>query len=262
MIGLIHAIGMLAAGLLLALINVGLNTEWNYFLAGLFAYGIVVAVIRLTKMVLSRRARGQEEPSTAPAPAHLADTHSEPRYSRTAIVGACFATLGLLMAAPVLLQPQVVPAWGGLFLLFGPATILGWIAVTQIRRSAGQLRGMGLAVFDGLLFPLLALDGVFAGVGKGLVRIFVEFNSNFSNLNNSHVHPAFITRLANLLSQHYELAPLIAVLIMLAVDVLVIRAVWRAVNRPVAAPPITENRLSAASASDSYQAMIASCLLA
>ena len=39
-------------------------------------------------------------------------------------------------------------------------TFLGWIAVTQIRRSAGRLYGLGLAVFDGLLFPLLALNGV------------------------------------------------------------------------------------------------------
>ena len=29
------------------------------------------------------------------------------------------------------------------------ATILGWIAVSQIRRSAGKLYGLWLAVFDG-----------------------------------------------------------------------------------------------------------------
>ena len=259
MIGLIHAIGMLAAGLLLALINVGLNTEWNYFLAGLLAAGLVVEVLRLAKMALSRRVRGQEVPSPASAPAHLTDTLAEPRFSRTAIVGACFAALGLLMAASVLLQHQVMRAWGGLSLLFGPATILGWIAVTQIRRSAGKLCGLGLAVFDGLLFPLLVLDGVFAGVGKGLVRIFVEFNSNFSNLNNPQVHPSFITRLANFLSQHHELAPLIAVVIMIVVDLLVIRAVWRAVNRPVAALAIAETQAATAAAPNPPLATIAFC---
>jgi hypothetical protein len=37
-------------------------------------------------------------------------------------------------------------------------TILGWLAAAQIRRSAGGLHGLELAVFDGLLFPLLGLD--------------------------------------------------------------------------------------------------------
>ena len=36
-------------------------------------------------------------------------------------------------------------------------TILGWVAVVQIRRSGGKLHGMWLAVFNGLLFPLLAV---------------------------------------------------------------------------------------------------------
>jgi len=37
-------------------------------------------------------------------------------------------------------------------------TALGWLAVTQIRRSAGTIYGLGLALFDGLLFPLLVFD--------------------------------------------------------------------------------------------------------
>ena len=35
-------------------------------------------------------------------------------------------------------------------------TVLGWLAVSRIRRSGGKLRGLGLAVFDGLLFPMIA----------------------------------------------------------------------------------------------------------
>jgi serine/threonine protein kinase len=38
------------------------------------------------------------------------------------------------------------------------ATILGWVAVLQIRRSSGKVYGMWLAVLDGLIFPLLVLD--------------------------------------------------------------------------------------------------------
>jgi hypothetical protein len=48
----------------------------------------------------------------------------------------------------------------GFYLAAIGATMLGWVAISQIRRSAGKLRGMKLAVFDGLLFPLLALNGL------------------------------------------------------------------------------------------------------
>jgi uncharacterized integral membrane protein len=39
-------------------------------------------------------------------------------------------------------------------------TILGMISISQIRHSAGKLHGLGLAVADTLLFPLLALLGI------------------------------------------------------------------------------------------------------
>lgn len=37
------------------------------------------------------------------------------------------------------------------------ATVLGWVAVAQIRRSGGRRTGLWLALLDGLLFPLLGL---------------------------------------------------------------------------------------------------------
>jgi hypothetical protein len=40
------------------------------------------------------------------------------------------------------------------------ATCLGWMAVRNIRRSSGRQSGLALAVFDGLLLPLLGLDMV------------------------------------------------------------------------------------------------------
>ncbi|MEI8292168.1 MAG: hypothetical protein WCH99_22080, partial [Verrucomicrobiota bacterium] len=125
--------------------------------------------------------------------------------------------------------PGIVLIGLGILGVFG-TTILGWIAVSQIRRSTGKIYGLGLAVFDGLLFPLLTLDGVFVWVVRRLVQIFVEFYSNFSNLNNPQVHPSFTTQLANLFSQHSELVAFIAVSIIIVVDFLIIRAVWRAVN--------------------------------
>ncbi len=39
-------------------------------------------------------------------------------------------------------------------------TILGVVAIGQIKRSRGRLYGMPLAVFDALVFPLLLLDMV------------------------------------------------------------------------------------------------------
>ncbi|HWB60141.1 MAG TPA: hypothetical protein VG733_11660, partial [Chthoniobacteraceae bacterium] len=46
--------------------------------------------------------------------------------------------------------------------LSGPfaTTILGCIAISQIRRSNGKIHGLGLAVFDALFYPLLALAGI------------------------------------------------------------------------------------------------------
>ena len=55
----------------------------------------------------------------------------------------------------ILFRKAVLPA--GLLALFA-STILGWIAVARIRGSAGRLRGLRLAAFDGLFLPLLAVD--------------------------------------------------------------------------------------------------------
>ncbi len=45
----------------------------------------------------------------------------------------------------------------GVTTAFG-ATILGGVALTQIRHSAGRLFGSGLALFDALLFPIVVID--------------------------------------------------------------------------------------------------------
>ena len=101
------------------------------------------------------------------------------RFSRAAIWGATWVPLFFTLAL-VFFGKKVVsgedhgPAWWQTLLTFtllplGVAapfgtTILGWISVTQIRRSAGKLYGLGLAVFDGLLFPLLMLDALVIGL--------------------------------------------------------------------------------------------------
>jgi len=110
------------------------------------------------------------------------------RFSRAAIVGACwapFAIIGAPFIAVVVLAFQgdqrapgvpellvLLPfALPGVAAPFG-TTILGIVAITHIRQSAGRLYGMGLALFDALLFPLLALNAaiiaVFLSAGMGL----------------------------------------------------------------------------------------------
>ena len=108
-------------------------------------------------------------------------------------------------------------------------TILGWISVGKIHRSAGKLYGLGLAVSDGLLFPLLALD----------VAIWL-FVGNLWSANPPEVsHPV-----GRCLAEHEIIIPLFALLACGLVDFFIVRRVWRAVNKPVGggtnALPVTE----------------------
>jgi hypothetical protein len=47
------------------------------------------------------------------------------------------------------------------------ATILGIVAISQIRRSNGALYGLPLAVTDALFFPLILLDAVLVALIAG-----------------------------------------------------------------------------------------------
>ena len=165
-----------------------------------------------------------------------------PRFSRTAIAGACWTTFVVVGLVPlfIALKPVSVPAgsppvgvsW--LVLLIGLplallgltapfiTTIFGWVAVSQIRRSAGKLYGMWLAVFDGLLFPLLAVDAVLLAVCMITADAITGTDS-----------PENRARAACILGW---------VLLSLMIDWLIIRAVWRAVNKgPVMPPAISGN---------------------
>src|ERR1035437_7654862 len=118
---------------------------------------------------------------TVPAEAR-GETIEELRLSRTALAGAiwaafvflaCLGLVGARYAAPaaqhtglpwrqmvlIVLMISLVPL--GITAPFG-TTLLGWIAVAQIRRSVGRLYGLRLAFLDGMLFPLVALAGLLA----------------------------------------------------------------------------------------------------
>ena len=186
------------------------------------------------------------------------------RFSRAAIAGAVLVCFGLLltpfllwMLAQILLDshwnPSIAEAifttiYGVLWLTCaGGGTFFGWIALAHIRRSVGDFRGLGLAVFDGLLFPLLILDGICGGVLVGLTRTFVTFHVNLANLNNPQVHPSVVTRLANQLSQHPEIALFVTVLLLLVVDFRIVRAVWCALNKGTAPQVPSAARIGAGS---------------
>ncbi len=114
----------------------------------------------------------------APAPNSPADTKSPiaPRFSLMAIVAACCAGLGLAATGFVfvstLTQSYSKPPWEfiassslllPLLVLLSLATVLGWVAVSQIQRSGGKLCGLAVATFAGLALPLLVLDGPLIG---------------------------------------------------------------------------------------------------
>jgi len=125
-------------------------------------------------------------------------------------------------------------------------TILGWIAVSQIRNSPGTLRGLRLAVTMGLAFPLIALAsmivaGVIFGIGKYLVLS--------STSGAVYDGPPWT---------EYWWLVLAAGFVAIAIDIWIIRRVWRAVNEPKSrgreptnggSSTIPENRSQLASAS-------------
>ncbi len=116
----------------------------------------------------------------AVAPATGQGPSVQRRFSRAAIVGALFAPFFLFVLAGFfgvsyhVIRPGSQPIIYNWFRIFGllviiplsvigvvapvVTTVCGFVAISQIRHSAGRLYGLGLAVFDALLFPLLLLD--------------------------------------------------------------------------------------------------------
>ena len=110
--------------------------------------------------------------------------------------------VGLMLIVPFLLL--------GFSSVFG-TTILGFVAISHIRHSAGRLYGMGLALFDALLYPLLVLDAVIIACGWFVFRI-----------------PAVL-----LLPGVFRLAftVLLTGVICIIIDFFIIRLAWRKANK-------------------------------
>lgn len=174
------------------------------------------------------------DPNVAAAPS---------RFSRTAVVGACLVGMGLLSlvlsflvdatatrsaAHNGVIEPNhsamsVTPALIGAALLYGFfAALLGWISVSQIRRSGGRIHGLWLAVFDGLLPPLLALDALIFAAFAGAVH-FLRGGTDM------HM-PVWLRLLLFALG-------VLTIALVVWVDFRITRAVWRAVNPGAAGAP-------------------------
>lgn len=107
----------------------------------------------------------------APPVVHSPGSVEAPQWSQKAIWGAVLTALSLPL--PLLLFGVVVYKGGGIGiwemliclaanLAFGlPGTILGWMALSDIRTQRGRLRGLPFAVFSAMTWPLLIL---FAGM--------------------------------------------------------------------------------------------------
>ncbi|MDQ3332337.1 MAG: ABC transporter permease, partial [Planctomycetota bacterium] len=167
----------------------------------------------------------EDEPAPPPAEA------ISPRLSKRALVG-----VGCLAAVPLaavcfgiasLFRDDVIiglfVAVGGLLAFTGlfATTILGWLAIGDIRRSNGRVYGLPLAVFDGLLFPLVLIDVVLLGVSFGAAALAVSSGFRITGEYGWDGNIAIIA------------IPTALILIGL-VDLLIIRLVWRRMRPRVA----------------------------
>jgi len=199
-------------------------------------------------------------------------------FSRAAIVGACWIPVTFLSFVAVALASYQVrsgtaaelpagPEWWQLAIMVptiilgvaGPfgTTILGWIAVAQIRRSAGRIYGLQLAVLDGLVFPLMTVSAVIAMGGVALAKMFVDFYANPSVINDPRINPPVVTRLANWASLNVEVMVFLSVITAIVVNVLIVRAVMRAVRSPLPASTGAASHDGSESKNDSTLASIA-----
>lgn len=129
----------------------------------------------------------------------------------TALVGVTIASLG--------------------FICILGTTFLGWVALGQIQRSNGRLRGRPLAMLEGLFLPVLLVDTaiIFALlIANKLVNVCL-LSASFPVLQVS----AFIN------VPHYLLWLFITAAVVIGVDYTIINRAWRAANRPGIAGPGT-----------------------
>ena len=105
-------------------------------------------------------------------------------------------------------------------------TILGWINVRQIRRSDGMQAGLGIAVFEGLFFPVIAFSGL---LGWGTYKLLELLLKATEPSQTEFGDPGQVTILV------------MTALLVLAAALNIVVVVWRAVNKPPHSQPIIDS---------------------
>ena len=98
---------------------------------------------------------------------------SKPKISRYAVSGAIILPLGLLVF--LLVFPTNLPttltalliALGGIAII--ASTTMGFLAIRQIRSTAGRYSGIRLAVFLSLFYPIILLDLLLFALGWSIL---------------------------------------------------------------------------------------------
>ena len=174
------------------------------------------------------------------------------RFSRTAMVGAVCVPLSFLpiiwfvavvknmteSATPMTHDTSwlnilfsIVGFMGLVLILPLLTSVLGWMAVAQIRRSAGQLCGLKLALFDGLFFPLLMLNAMIGGLWVFLDKLLAVYMRHLDG-------SLFVD------FRDFSIWLLLLVLMLIWVDSQIIRRVWRAVKIPSVSQPKTNKPMN------------------
>ncbi len=204
-------------------------------------------------------------------PPDVGSSGTEARFSRAALAGAAWLTTFFAVAPAFLWHelktheferrgPLASPRMVFVFLAFilpafiAPlgSTAVGWIAVSQIRHSAGRLYGLGLAVFDGLLFPLLALDALVAWsccYAIALVAVLPDLH---------HFDPMPMRYWS---STNYFIWALPTLLISGGLDWVIIRRVWRKVTSQPEDRPASDFNSRVCSSSGKAKSFAAIALL-
>jgi len=182
-----------------------------------------------------------------------AEAPALPRFSRKAVLGAAWASFffitvlcSLVVTTAPVHEPQMAGffeegdvgrefeqsspgrAWWqwalivgvlplGLTAPFG-TTILGAMAISDIRHSQGRLTGLPIAVGDALLFPLLLLDAILFWLALLVGAAAMHVLSAFFDFGGSLVSVGFIA--------------LLAIPVILVVDVLIVWGVWKKATSP------------------------------
>lgn len=118
---------------------------WGAVLIGLSVLGWGVVVLLMVPMLFLTHRVAVHQEIVVP---YNAEAMSQPTTQCVAATAKPASWLKLALIA--------VPLCVGLFPALA-GTLLGWIAVIQISKSKGLLRGAGLAWFDALFYPIVAL---------------------------------------------------------------------------------------------------------